>query len=179
SDRPARFISPMPSDIMPNGRRGEGSTRPRFSRRRVAAEYKRPRSALALVEHPSRKAGRSRGILHVQPDSLVQANRTSSRKAIRYSKPSPLVNYRFNDLSSGSLDHLFSITHQPKQKLKRQVKHGDLRYKFEDDGQLAEEARLTAQAKQAHITVQPKEKSLSSRKLFTRLRALFQKWKGL
>ncbi|KAG9739663.1 hypothetical protein KCU73_g9417, partial [Aureobasidium melanogenum] len=173
SDRPARFISPMPSDIMPNGRRGEGSTLPRFSRRRVAAEYKRPRSALALVEHPSRKAGRSRGILHVQPDSLVQANRTSSRNAIRYSKPSPLVNYRFDDLSSGSLNPLFSITHQPKQVLKRQVKYGDLRHEFESDGQLAEEARLAVQANEARIIVQAKEKSSLGRKLFRRLRALF------
>ncbi|KAG9516514.1 hypothetical protein KCV07_g6766, partial [Aureobasidium melanogenum] len=172
SDRPARFISPMPSDIMPNARRGEGSTLPRLSRRRVAAEYKRPRSALALVEYPSHKAGRSRGILHVQPDSLVQANLTCSRNAIRYSKPSPLVNYRFDDLSSGSLNNLFSITHQPKRKLKRQVKYGDLRHEFENDGQLAEEARLTVQANEAQITVQAKEKSSSSRKLFRRLCAL-------
>lgn len=175
SDPPARFISPMPSDIMPNGRRGEGSTLPRFSRRRVAAEYKRPRPALALVEHPSRKVGRSRGILHVQPESLVQANRTSSRNAIRYSKPSILVNYKFNDLSSGSLEHLSPITHQPKRKLKlkRQVKYGNLRHEFENDGQLVEEARLTVQANEARIAVQAKEKSSLGRKLFRRLRALF------
>ncbi|KAG9786548.1 hypothetical protein KCU95_g8329, partial [Aureobasidium melanogenum] len=83
SDRPARFVSSMPSDIMPNGRRGEGSTMPRFSRRRVAAEYKRPRSSLALAEHPSRKSGRPRGILLTQPDALRQTDRTFLRNAVQ------------------------------------------------------------------------------------------------
>ncbi|KAH0062611.1 hypothetical protein KCU72_g77, partial [Aureobasidium melanogenum] len=155
-DRPARFISPMSSKIMPNGRRGEKSTLPRFSRRRVAAEYKRPRSPLALVEHPSRRAGRSRGTLFVQPYSLEQANRTSLRNVIRDSKPSTLADHRF---STCSLDHLFSINHQPKQKLKRQVKYGNLRHEFENDGHLAEEARSTLEANEAQIIVQAKEKS--------------------
>ncbi|KAG9959663.1 hypothetical protein KCU61_g7217, partial [Aureobasidium melanogenum] len=169
-DRPARFISPMPPKIMPNGRRGEKSTLPRFSRRRVAAEYKRPRSPLALVEHPSRRAGRSRGTLLVQPYSLEQVNRTSLRKVIRDSKPSTLADHRF---STRSLDHLFSINHQPKQKLKRQVKQCDLRHEFENDGHLAEEARSTLEANEAQIIVQAKEKSLSSRKLFKRLCTVF------
>ncbi|KAH0346201.1 hypothetical protein KCU83_g7509, partial [Aureobasidium melanogenum] len=169
-DRPARFISPMPTRFMPNNRRGEKSTLPRFSRRRVAAEYKRLRSPLALVEHPSRRAGRSRGTLLVQPYSLEPANRTSLRNVIRDSKPSTLADHRF---STCSLDHLFSIHHQPKQKLKRQVKNGNLRHEFENDGHLAEEARSTLEANEPQIIVQAKEKSLSSRKLFKRLCTLF------
>lgn len=173
SDRPARFVSSMPSDIMPNGRRGEGSTLPRFSRRRVAAEYKRPRSFLALAEHPSRKSGRPRGILLTQPDALRQTDRTFLRNAVQHSKSSTPTDDNLNDLSSVSLDHLFSITHQPKQKLKRQVKHDDLRHEYQSQGELAKRARLTVQAKEAHVTVQAREKSSSSRKLFRRLRALF------
>ncbi|KAG9665297.1 hypothetical protein KCU64_g14, partial [Aureobasidium melanogenum] len=164
SDRPARFVSSMPSDIMPNGRRGEGSTMPRFSRRRVAAEYKRPRSSLALAEHPSRKSGRPRGILLTQPDALRQTDRTFLRNAVQHSKSSISTDDKLNDLSSVSLDHLFSITHQPKQKLKRQVKHDDLRHEFESQGELA---------KGAHVTVQAREESSLRRKLFRRLRALF------
>jgi hypothetical protein len=55
-DKRARFISPMPSIIMPNGRRGTSSTQPHFSRRRCAVEYKQPRKPLDLAEHPSRRA---------------------------------------------------------------------------------------------------------------------------
>jgi hypothetical protein len=55
-DKRARFVSPMPSDIMPNGRRGPDSSQPRFSRRRCAAQYQQPRQPLALAEHPSCRA---------------------------------------------------------------------------------------------------------------------------
>ncbi|KAH0107442.1 hypothetical protein KCU96_g70, partial [Aureobasidium melanogenum] len=175
SDRPARFISPIPSDIIPNGRRGEGYTLPRFSRRRVAAEYKRPRPSLALVEHPSRTAGRPRGVPLAKHSSLEQTDRTSLRYAKRDSKTHTLANHRFNDLSSGSLDHLSSINYQPKQKLKRQVKHDDLRHEFENHGQLAEEAHLTLEAKEARITVQAKEKSSWSRKLLRKNKILFSR----
>jgi hypothetical protein len=54
-DKSARFVSTMPSNITSNGRRGPTSTQPRFSRRRIAAEYKQPRQALPVAERPVRK----------------------------------------------------------------------------------------------------------------------------
>lgn len=54
-DKPARFISAMPSTIMPDDRQGPSSTMPRFSRRRCAAEYKQSREPLPLVHCPPRR----------------------------------------------------------------------------------------------------------------------------
>lgn len=53
-EKAARFISAMPSAVMPDGRRGPTSTQPRFSRRRCAARYQQPRQPLPLVQHPPR-----------------------------------------------------------------------------------------------------------------------------
>jgi hypothetical protein len=54
-NKPARFVSTIPSSITSNGRREPTSTQPRFSCRRIAAEYKRPRQALPVAERPVRK----------------------------------------------------------------------------------------------------------------------------
>ncbi|KAH0365972.1 hypothetical protein KCU65_g5700, partial [Aureobasidium melanogenum] len=167
SDRPARFISPMPSDIMSNGRRGEYSTLPRFSRRRVAAEYKRPRSPIGLVEHPSRKASGRSGNPLAQPYSMEQTDHTYPRNAIWDS------NDELIDLSSlGRNQRLFLMWCRPKRKLKKQSKHDDLRQEFESHDQLAEEVIETVEAKEDDEAVQGEEKSSLSRKFFRRLRAL-------
>lgn len=54
-DKPARFVSTIPSNITSKGRRGPTSTQPQLSRRRIAAEYKQPRQALPVAERPVRK----------------------------------------------------------------------------------------------------------------------------
>lgn len=55
-DKRARFVSPMPSFVMPNGRRGPDSSQPRFSRCHCATQYTQPRKPIKLAEHPSRRA---------------------------------------------------------------------------------------------------------------------------
>ncbi|KAH0339538.1 hypothetical protein KCU81_g7196, partial [Aureobasidium melanogenum] len=159
SDRPARFISPMPSNTMPNGHRGESSTLPRFSHRRVAAEYKRPRSPLALVEHPSRKPARHSGISLAQLCPLEQTDCLSPINTVWDSNDEPIY-----PSSLPRNQGLFYAWYRPKQKLKRQSKHDDLRQECESRDQLA---------KEDGEAVQVKEKGFVIREFSRRLRALF------
>lgn len=168
SDRPARFISSMPSDIMPNGRRGESSTLPRFSHRRVAAEYKRPRSPLTLVEHPSHKPARHSGISLAQLCPLEQTDCLSPGNTVWDSNDEPI-----GPSSLPRNQGLFYAWCRPNQKLKRQGKHDDLRQAYESHDQLTDEVVEIVEAKEDGEAVQGKEKSSSSRKFFGRLRALF------
>ncbi|KAG9693609.1 hypothetical protein KCU95_g6409, partial [Aureobasidium melanogenum] len=168
SDRSARFISSMPSDIMPNGRRGENSTPPRFSHRRVAAEYKRPRSPLACVEHPSRKPARHSGISLAQLCPLEQTDCLSPGNTVWDSNNEPI------DASSLPRNQgLFNAWCRPKQQLKRQSKHDDLRQECESQNQLAEEVVETVEAKEDGEAVQGKEKGFVVREFSRRLRALW------
>lgn len=171
--RPARYLSPMPSDIMPNGCRGEKSTLPRFSRRRVAAEYKRTRSHLGLVEHPSRPPDRCSALPLAKCQFQKQTNLSSVRKAIRDSKPGTVFDPRLNPPCPSHYRQMFSSTHQPKQKLKRQSKHGNLRQIYESQVQLAREISEAVQEQEPLESVATKEKNSSTRKLFRRVRALF------
>lgn len=149
SDRPARFISSMPSEIMSNGHRGEKSTLPRFSRRRVAAEYKKPRLSLPLVEHPSRKAGGHSG--------LKLAER-KTEESIRCDAPSHLdsANTAYNGhnkLFSTFDNQVHSSAYRPRRRLKRQAKQSDLRHKFESDCQLAKKTGETGKVKEKRSSI--------------------------
>ncbi|KAI5250754.1 hypothetical protein E4T42_04717 [Aureobasidium subglaciale] len=54
-DRPARFTSSLPTSLGPEGQLGQAHENPRFSQRRVAAQYKPSRPALPLAELPIRE----------------------------------------------------------------------------------------------------------------------------
>ncbi|KAK5999412.1 hypothetical protein QM012_005537 [Aureobasidium pullulans] len=146
SDRPAWFISPMPSDIMPNGRRGEQSTIPRFSDRRVAAEYKKPRSSLPLVEHPSHRIEGRLASLPLDGHFFEQhvnlfcvPNGASSVKA------NIMAHSDINKEFASPCDQTLSTACQQRHKLRKQIKHRDLKHMFRMHSLLAKEAGELAQ----------------------------------
>lgn len=130
SDRPARFISAMPSDIMPNGRRGESSSLPRFSPRRVAAEYKKPRAPLALTEPPSRRSDNRSGLPLVDHNSHEHTSQSSHCHAASNVDGNTVSHVRSHKLSVNSRKQVTAVPHAYRHKLKRQAKHRDMRRRF-------------------------------------------------
>ncbi|KAI5242493.1 hypothetical protein E4T43_04756 [Aureobasidium subglaciale] len=61
-DRPARFISSIPTPLGPDNQLGQAHHHPPFSHRRVAAQYKSSRPALPLTELPDHKQRRRSGL---------------------------------------------------------------------------------------------------------------------
>lgn len=116
------------------------------------------------VEYPSREVGRRSALLLGRSYGQRQTRPSALPEATLNFDTSPLAYAEFDKPSLTFHDPMPYTTHEHRGKLKRQVKHDDLRNDFRRSGVLA---------KKTSETVQVKEKSSSSRKSFKRLRGLF------
>lgn len=116
------------------------------------------------VEYPTRGASRRPALLLGQSFAHHQTRPTSFPGASLDCDTSPVPHARFDRLSPTFGGYMSYTTHEHRGKLKRQMKHDDLRDEFRRYGELA---------KKTGETIHEKEKSSPSRKLLKYLRTLF------
>lgn len=116
------------------------------------------------VEYPTRGVSRRPALLLGQSFAQHRTRSSSFPEATPVRDTSPLPHARLDRLSPTFGGYVPFTTHEHRGKLKRQIKHDDLRDEFRRYGELA---------KKTDETIQEKEKSSPSRKLLKRLRTLF------